>query len=198
MNKEMEEKYLTFARIWGIFNDVRRAGYSDAGWDEFVKEADEIGGNADRFIQDVICCIASEAERQSRMDDLKQRKAAYITSAGAFSKSWELYKLLMECQPGKEFSEKGIDYLAEYLNGFKDKYFPTKLGNTVFQEVCRVKNGKGSTIPEMMTFYCKYADGIDENNKVSAYEEAEVLMNARPEYTLHIMSMLRGLQKNAA
>lgn len=198
MNKDMENKYEIFGRIWGMFNKVRKTGYTDSGWKACVEEADEIGGNADAFIQDLICVVVSEAERQSKMDDLKKRRAAYEISGSAFRAAWPLYKNLMECKAGKEFSEEGIRYLGDFLGQYQDRTFPSKLGNVIYREACRVKSGNGGLIPDLLVFYNKYAGRITDNNRVAAYEDAELLLNARPEYTLHIMGMLNDLQKRAA
>lgn len=189
----MTETYKSFARIWTMFNTLKKARFTDEAWAACVAEADEIGVNNSSFIQHVICEVITEAERESKMPP-EERKNAYKAAAEAFNGAWTLLKTLIECDD-REFSGAGIRLLEAYEKKNGSTSFAVKMGTEVYKTACIEKNSTGSFFAEAMDFYDKYSGGISSVNETAAAVDAEKLLNRHPEYTLHVMEMVSGLKR---
>lgn len=186
---ELNKIHESYSRIWAMFNTLRRAGFTSEAWEACVNESHTIGTQGGEMAQGIILAVISEAESEAKMSP-EDRKAAYKTAAAAFNGSWELLKNLTETD---DFSTKGIQLLAEYDRKFPESKFAETLGNVVYKEACgRVKD---DFISVALNFYEKYRDGITGDNKAAAFKDAERIINVNPEYTLHVMELLSGLQK---
>lgn len=196
MNMEkMEKIHALFGEVWGMFNGLRKTGYSDEGWKAAVAKADELGKNS-RLLQEVVLAVIDEAEAEYKSSP-EDRKTAYKTAAAVFSGSWKLFEDLMNCPAGEKFSAEGIRLLADYLGKYPKNTFAGKLGNSVYRAACSCKKGDGNFVAAALGFYMKYQNGIDEKCRNTAFAEAERILNVRPEYTLQMMELLNGLQKRA-
>ena len=190
---DLTETYRTFSRIWKMFNDVKKAGYTDSAWEACVAEADEIGKD-DSFLQEIVCAVVFEAEEESKIGNPDARKIAYKAAADAYNKAWSLLKQLVECE---DFSNKGIRLLEQYETAMKNSTFSLKLGKTIYGEICREKSGDGMFVMDIMDFYQAYKDGISDANMEKACRDAELIINARPAYTLHVLDMIESLKQRA-
>lgn len=182
----MKSMHEGFSAVWKMFNEVRKND-CDAGWDACVETAKKImNEHPDKMFEKIILAVIEEAEAESKIKDKQKRNAQYRLSAKAFSSSWTLFESLMKTLD--------INTLHAYCVDNPGR-LASKLSAAVYETACGAKNAQGSFMEDAFEFYQMFAKGITKENQKEAFKAAEMLVDAYPEHTLQVMSMLKDLKE---
>lgn len=191
LNKK--ETHEVFGKVWKEFNKVRKNN-TDDGWSECVKNVDELHNKYDNeFYEKIILIVIKEADRESKLDQNTARME-YKKAGKAFQEAWTMFEQFVDNIDS--FETEGMKVLAEY-NKQNPCRFAAEFGSVIYEAVCKETKASGSFMNAAYSFYEKYKTGIDETNAGKALAEAEQIINAHPEYMLHMMNMYSDLAKAA-
>lgn len=188
LNKK--ETHEVFGKVWKEFNKVRKNN-TDDGWSECVKNVDELHNKYDNeFYEQIILIVIKEADRESKLDQNTARME-YKKAGKAFQEAWTMFEQFVDNIDS--FETDGMKVLEEY-NKQNPCRFAAEFGSVIYEAVCKETKASGSFMNAAYSFYEKYKAGIDEANAGKALAEAEQIINAHPEYMLHMMNMYSDLK----
>ena len=142
------------------------------------------------FYEKIILIVIKEADRESKLDQNTVRME-YKKAGKAFQEAWTMFEQFVDNIDS--FETEGMKVLAEY-NKQNPCRFAAEFGSVIYEAVCKETKASGSFMNAAYSFYEKYKTGIDEANAGKALAEAEQIINAHPEYMLHMMNMYSDLK----